>query len=168
MVRKGSSVRVRLRALSITASGNRIFGNTTGALMDDADATLSAGFNWWGCNEGPPNPDCEPVGGSDAGDVSTATPLFLGLDAPAKIKRTKTKTPTATINGGPSCQFPDGTAITFGTERGILSSTTALTQDCAATTSLTASGTKGPNQVTATLDNETVAASVEFKRRPRS
>jgi hypothetical protein len=152
---------------ALTASGNRIVGNTTGILMNDTDGTVNAANNWWGCNEGANNPGCDSVGGSDAGDVSTATPLTLSVNAPAKIKKGKTKTVTASINGGPSCQFPDGTAISFATERGILSGTTALTQGCAATTSLTAKGKKGPVVVSATLDNETVTDTVEFTKKKK-
>ncbi len=152
---------------ALTASGNRIVGNTTGILMNDADGTVNAANNWWGCNAGPPSPGCDSVGGSDAADVSTATPLTLSINAPAKIKKGKTKTITASINGGPSCQFPDGTSVSFATERGVLSGSTALTQSCAATTSLTAKGKKGAVVVSATLDNETVTDTVEFKKKKK-
>ena len=150
---------------AITASGNRIAGNTTGILLNDADATVNASNNWWGCNEGPPNPGCDSVGGSDASDVTQSPVLTLSVNAPAKIRKGKTKTITASINGGPSCQFPDGTAITFATERGILGGTTSLTQNCQATTSLTAKGARGPVVVSATLDNETVTDTVKFKKK---
>ncbi|MDX6586242.1 MAG: hypothetical protein QOI31_715 [Solirubrobacterales bacterium] len=152
---------------AITASGNRIVDNTTGILMNDTDATVNAANNWWGCNEGAGNPGCDSVGGTDAGDVSTTSPLTLSIEVPPKIKKGKTKTLTATINGGPSCQFPDGTVVTFATERGILSSANALTSGCAATTSLTAKGKKGPVAVSATLDNETVTDTVEFQKKKK-
>lgn len=153
---------------ALTASGNRIVGNTTGILLNDTDATINALNNWWGCNAGPGSPGCDSVGGSDAGDVTSASPLQLAIDAPSKIKKGKTKTITATIEGdAPSCEFPDDTAIGFATERGILSGASALTQDCVATTSLTAKGAKGPNVVSATLDNETVTDTVEFKKKKK-
>ncbi len=152
---------------ALLASGNRIVGNTTGILLNDTNATVNAANNWWGCNEGANNPGCDSVGGSDAADVSSATPLTLSISAPAKIKKGKTKTLTAGINGGPSCQFPDATAVTFAAERGILSSANALTSGCAATTSLTAKGKKGTVAISATLDNETVNDTVEFTKKKK-
>ncbi len=149
---------------TLTASGNRIVGNTTGILENDTDSTVNAINNWWGCNAGPGNPGCDSVGGTDAGDVTTAPVLTLSISGPAKIKSGKTKTITANINGSGPCQFPDGTVISFGTTKGTLSGSTALTQDCAATTSLTAKG-KGEVTISATLDNETVTDTVTFKKK---
>ncbi len=153
----------------VTARGNRIAGNTAGVILDDADATVSAEDNWWGCNEGTTGPDCDPIAGANSTGVDAAGFLRLRLNAPARIKAGKRKPIRATIVGGTPCAFPDDTAIAFATTKGRIRPTaTSDTANCVANSILKAGGKdSGRTTVSATLDNETVTDRVKIKRKKR-
>lgn len=155
---------------STKVEGNRIVGNSTaGIQFDDADGAVDAENNFFGCNGGPGATGCDTIGGANVAAVDAIPFLVLTIDAPAQIRKGKTKTITASIVSSDSsatndCLFPDGTLITFSTTKGTLSGTSALTQNCQATTSLTGRG-RGVGTVSATLDNATASDTVKFKRK---
>jgi hypothetical protein len=47
----------------VTASGNAIYKNTTGA-NGEAGTSVEAAHNWWGCPQGPASTKCNPVTGT--------------------------------------------------------------------------------------------------------
>ena len=59
-------------------AGNSIIGNTVGAAGNGATST-TGGPNWWGCNEGPTDPDCD----SATSAYSEPDWLILSLDLPS-------------------------------------------------------------------------------------
>jgi hypothetical protein len=152
-------------AVNVTAAFNRIVGNGTGVSNSGA-ATVDAHNNWWGCNLGPAHPGCD-----DATGVVTTDPRIILRVAASPTSTTSTSTITANLNRNSNGQnvsslghIPDGTPVSFSTNNGILTSTSEVTVNGVATTTLKANGATGPAKVTATVDNESQIGKVKLAK----
>jgi len=174
---------------------NRIAGNVIGLRAERADdvplpgdpgyggderpSQIAANDNWWGCNEGPAGPDCDPVvidAGADSAIVVLDTWLTLSLTPDSNIApqggsvglSSSVNTNSANANVAATTQFPAGTAIHFahvGAVNSILSPTDPLTGAVPGNAVIGAvrselSGLLATQIVSATLDAETVQATV--------
>jgi len=146
----------------LVAHGNRIVGNTTGIVFDDAGESADATGNWWGCNDGPGSAGCDTVIGAGADSVDADPPLRLVLVSKARVRAGEQLNVAAKLVGT-ACLYPDGSKVTFGTSKGKLTATTVAIRDCAARTRLkTARSAKGYVRLTATLDNQLVTRKVSI------
>jgi uncharacterized repeat protein (TIGR01451 family) len=154
---------------TLTVSGSRIVGNTAtngSGFAAESGAAGTVTDNWWGCNLGPGNPNCDKV---YAGTASTATfnPwLVLSIGAsPTAVNTNGTSTLTADLahnsNGGTGSNVPDGTDVTFapGTLGSVNPTSTTFTSGTA-TSTFTAGATSGMTSSTATVDSQTVSLPV--------
>ena len=150
---------------------NRVFDNTTG--IDNSTAeNLLAENNWFGCNEGPTDPDCDPVTSTGTG-VTDADPwLVLGVDAsPTEIETggdTSDITASFARNSDGATptgnDFPAPQTIAFATDLGTISPATDDTAagDPTATSVLTSEAAAGTATVTASFDNADPTTEVEI------
>ena len=151
---------------------NRIAGNAIGAL-DEAAGSLEAQNNWWGCNDGPGEPGCDPIEEDVEGTIDASPWLVLRLGAsPSTVyKEVGQSQLTADLahnsNGGVAGSgFPDGTEIGFGATGGTVWPASDATVDGLARSLFGAGGALATADTTATLDNETVHAPVEIVEPP--
>lgn len=151
-------------SVTMNAAFNRIANNETGAQADDA--TLNADNNWWGCNAGPGQPGCNPVASSGTGTTDVVPRLVFGASAsPTTVTTGQTSQITASLaqnSAGAtpgSNVFPSGVNVAFAATLGAIQSPVA-TSSPFATSTLTAGGVAGASNVNATLDNQTVGATV--------
>lgn len=156
---------------------NNIYGNTTGVISHGNQAAdiIIARNNWWGANDGP-----GPVGPGTGDRVSANVDydpwLVLGVGAnPFGIVANGTSTSIITADmtrnsnnedtsaGG---HIPDGTKITFTTNKGTVSSKVVdkTTINGKATATLTSSTTIEVADVTAKANSATVATAVFFTK----
>lgn len=153
------------KSLYVEARHNRIVGNDIG-WADDGPVAGSSDFvnNWWGCNEGPNDPDglCDTSTG--VGDVEpwlvlgmTATPEVIAANDPSAIVVDLTTNSDGVAVGG---FFPDGTDIAISTSKGALvPGAPFLTADGQADTELTGH-VSGYALITAELDNAVAETAV--------
>jgi hypothetical protein len=146
---------------------NRLTGNA-GGMINNASTAVNASDNWWGCNAGPGNPGCDPVGGT--GIVGQNPWLVLNL-ASAPSTTTSSAALTADLthdNNGTDTSssgfLPDGTVVGFSTNLGHLSASSASTVNGKAAVNLSPAGQFGTATATATLDNQSVSTSVALTR----
>jgi hypothetical protein len=151
--------------VNLTAAFNRIVGNGTGVSNSGA-ATVDAHNNWWGCSLGPAHPGCD-----DATGAVTTDPRLILRVAASPTSTTSTSTITANLNRNSNGQnvsslghIPDGTPVSFSTNNGLLTSTSEVTVNGVATTTLKANGNTGPAKVTATVDNQSQIAKVKLAK----
>ncbi len=143
---------------------NRFAGNTVGLRSDNAE--VEAIDNWWGCNEGPGGEGCDTAAYSGfTGFLDTDPWLVLGVTAvPDALGLGATSTTTATLRFDSDSvdtildgAVADGTEIAFAATGGGVDPAAANTLLGDASTTYTAGMTPGTYQVSASLDQETVA-----------
>ena len=154
----------------LTIQFNRIAGNSNAGVFTQiapvppATTFVKAENNWWGCNSGPGALGCDVVSSTvDARPwliltiSSSATTLRPGQSAiiTATLHRNFDGTTQSDTSGG-GLFIPDGTRITFTTERGRLTVDSAETINGVAQTVVmqTAETTPGVARVSAQLDSE--------------
>lgn len=167
-----------------TVSKSRIAGNTAagggsgfweqGAIPPQSGAATLIN-NWWGCNLGPNMTGCDTVAASTvSGDHATVNfnPwLQLGISAsPTQINTGATSTLTATLNTNSNSvsgfNVPDGTPIAFSGTLGTPSPTDTTITSGTATSTFTAGNTAGAGSGKATVDNQTVSATINIVGAP--
>lgn len=143
---------------SFTAHHNRIVGNGAGATNE---TTIAANFenNWWGCNEGPGSPGCDPV----SGDVDADPWLMLTLNAnPSSLYSNQTVQLEASLNWNSDGQdtssdgsLRDGYSIELDVDSGSIAAAAVETTLGEAATAWTLPGTlvSVPVLATAAFDN---------------
>jgi Right handed beta helix region/RTX calcium-binding nonapeptide repeat (4 copies) len=146
---------------------NRIAGNEVGLFVSDFHF-VDAENNWWGCNEGPEDADCDPIS-FDIAEVLFDPWLTLSAAAdPESISAggatSQVMADLLTNSDGETMvgDFPDGTQIDFATDLGTVDPPFDLTQGAVAQTTLTSGEETGTANVDSTLDNETVTTEVEI------
>ena len=140
----------------LTASFNRIVGNSIGLNNTTSSNPVAATLNWWGSNAGP-NSD------TTSGEATTSPWLVLTASAaPAVIGPGGTAVVTADLTtdsaGGthPDAPFfPDQTPIAFSATGGTIAPASVPTASGKASSTFT-STTTGAGTASATLDNQTV------------
>jgi hypothetical protein len=146
---------------------NVIVGNSVaGIANEDVNDQVNAENNWWGCNAGPGSAGCSP----NVGTVDSDPRIVLGTSA----------NPTSVNVGGQTSQVsadmsknsagaavPGGVgvledrAITFATNLGSVSPPgSTLSNAGQASSQFTSGATAGTANVTATVDNQSVVASI--------
>jgi hypothetical protein len=155
----------------LNAHFNRIAGNATGIVLDDAGESIDAENNWWGCNEGPDEPGCNGITGTAPASVDADPWLILSIrSSKGKVRARRTASVTADLLTNSDGEvpgdnlFPDGTPIDFATNKGSVDPDSAPTDNAEATTTYRAPR-KGTATVSAQLDNETVTTTIKTKRR---
>ena len=146
-----------------TISNSRIAGNTSaqGFAGVDGDstmgATVSATHNWWGSN-------ASPASVVAPGIVSYSPWLVMTFAAPSSINAGASSPLTASIvtgsDGSSGFAVPDGTPATFTGSLGTLLPGVATTTSGAATSMYTAGASAGTASVSATIDSQTLSASL--------
>jgi hypothetical protein len=149
---------------------NRIAANTVGITDNDTNLanSIDATNNWWGCNAGVGDPDCDTVTGAGSVRTDSDPNLVLGIGAaPGTIAvggQTSAITAGLTKNSDgatpPGNEFPDATPLAFATSLGSLAPAAAGTSGAQASSTLTSGASAGTANVSATLDNESVTAPV--------
>lgn len=148
--------------------GNTIEGNGSG-IDNQVAGLLNATNQWWGCNAGPGNPGCASAGAN----VDFDPWLVLRLDvAPDTITPGGTSTLTADMtfnsdgaDASASGFIPDGLDVLFTTSLGSVGSPSVIKQlaNGKATATLVADAGVGVADVSATVDSQTVTASVTIE-----
>ena len=143
---------------------NRFFLNENG-LANAGSGAVDATDNWWGCNAGPGDPDCDTV----SGPVTFDPWLVLSITAdPASVQTGGTSNITgdvyhdsvATDTSGVGF-IPDGIGVVFQADLGTVSAPAIKnTNGGKATTTFHAAASPGTAHVSATLDNQTVETDV--------
>ncbi len=158
-------VRNRVQALNsdVSVRCNRSAGNLGGGLVVQADAytgAVVAENNWWGCNAGPGSADCDGTTGS----VDFNPWLVMGLTAPSvgvqngqtplsvSFKRNSDDAPV-------SCNFADGTPVSFLSTCGTPNPATAFTAKGEAKATLAPNGL-GSCNVIATVDKQSLSSAL--------
>ena len=158
-------------ASTTTASGNRLVGNDDGVVTTSAN--VDSQNNWWGCNAGPGNAGCDSVDSRDGGVIDTDPRIVLGAGAnPASIETGgQTSQITADVSKNSagntvSAGALNGLVVGFATNLGSVSPTSPQVAGGNAVSMLTSGASAGTANVTATLDNQTVNASVTIAAPP--
>jgi hypothetical protein len=178
---------------SSTFTNNRFANNVaeqagTALSLNGIDFSVTLTDNWWGCNAGPGTPASDPGGvfqpGSyntgcdtiyiDSHDGTTATTspwLVLSIGAnPTQIQANATSTLTASLttnsNGDTGVTAPSGAGVTFGGTLGSANPTSGTLSGGQATSTFTAGSTGGTGSGTATVDNQTVSATIDIDLPP--
>ena len=142
---------------------NRIFGNDIGIDELGEQEALLAENNWFGCNEGPSNSDCDSLGVQGSTDADPwlvmsfgALPGSIVEGEQSQLKAEFTRN-SDDIDVSGLGHLPDGQGVLFETDLGNVGSPAVLkmTTDGVATATLTADGGPGTANVSATSDNET-------------
>jgi nitrous oxidase accessory protein NosD len=140
-------------------AGKGVYNNSTsGAAVDAAD-------NWWGCNAGPGESGCSET----SGDVTSDPWLVLGVSAsPASLHTGESSTVTADLthdsdgaDASGSGTLLDGTSVSFATDLGTLSASSADTTSGKASVTL-GSATAGTANVSSTFGGQTVSTPIVF------
>lgn len=151
-------------------SNSRITGNTSthGAPAMAADssmeATIAASNNWWGSNASPDS--------LVAPGIVTYSPwLVMTFSAsPASIYTQGTSILTARVatgsDGSTGYQIADGTPVSVAGAPGSISPASPTTSSGAASSTYTAGPAAGTASVSATLDNQTLTASINVTAAP--
>lgn len=83
----------------MTVNYNRIVdnGDRHGLANNEPTALIDARFNWWGCNNGPNDPDCDHVTGNAVDQVNFQPWLVLSIqsDPPTSRPDSKRQSPPA-------------------------------------------------------------------------
>lgn len=157
-------VRNRANALNsnVSVRCNRITGNLAGGLVVQAnayDGTVVAENNWWGCNAGPGGIGCD----TTTSNVDSNPWLVMRLTAPTAGVRNGQSPLLVSFQqnsaGSPvTCNFADGTPVSFLSSCGTPNPATALTTKGEAKATL-APNSLGSCNVTATVDKQTLSSS---------
>lgn len=146
----------------LTARFNRIAGNAVGLRLDDTGEMVVATDNWWGCNAGPANGDCDPIAGAGASGVFFNPWLVLNVfSSPTTIPTGANSAVTASLTQNSAGQTPGGNLFPAGVPVGFAANFGTITSPVATSSPFApAVFTAGPNPGTAnyfaTLDNQTV------------
>ncbi|MGC9516205.1 MAG: hypothetical protein ACP5C3_00740, partial [Methanomicrobiales archaeon] len=156
---------------TLTANYNRIVNNSPTALHNGSSNVCNVEYNWWGSN----NPN---FGTLLAGNPVDQDPwLFMTIMAnPNTINNGETSQITVSFNNYTSDgttyttfdpalgHIPNGTPVTFNTDKGSIGSKTIdkQTTDGVATATLTADETAGVAHVNAVTDDQTVYLDVNI------
>jgi len=146
----------------LDAHHNRIVDNTWG-LSNTSSAAFPAFDNWWGCNEGPGSPGCDPIF-----DASYDPWLVLGLEvtptlvlpagsAELTADLTWNSFPTDTLPWG---HIPDGTPVEFAATLGAAVPTATVTSGGMSAATFEAGMLPGIAVVSTTVDHQVVTATV--------
>jgi len=156
---------------AVTASFNRLVGNTDSGLDGSSSTPVAAENNWWGCNAGPADAACDPVTGT--GTVDFDPWLVLGLAAdPSVVPAAGNSLLTAdlaansdgadvsglgsVIDGCISADFDPGPL-------GTVDPTVVTFEGGTAETLFTAGTTAGVDVVSVTVDGQTVETPIEVQ-----
>ena len=142
----------------VTASCNRIFGNTLG--FGSTSPSVTAENNWWGCNDGPD--DLGALCDTTEGTLDADPWLVLGIAAaPTTVNPGGVSAITTDLNSNSDaavagCNVIDGIPIAFGATGGTVMPVAGATVAGAGATTYTAGGNLGVFQASSTVDNQTV------------
>jgi hypothetical protein len=153
----------------LIAHFNRIAGNTTAGLQNNAGTTINAENNWWGCNYGP--------GATGAGCSGTANGTTGPVDADPWLTLTTSASPTS-VNIGTNSNITsslrinsaaadtsgsgtvtDGTPASFAGTNGTMAPPTGTTLTGLVGSVFTAT-TLGTGSASTTVDGQTVSAAI--------
>lgn len=159
---------------SLIATFNRIVGNTAtagGGGVSQGGGTVGAENNWWGCNTGPGAAGCDTASGTVDSDprlvlTHTASPTSVGSGGASTLTASFLTNSAATSVTAADLVALIGTAITFGSPvLGTLSAQQTTIQSTGTATALyTAGSVAGPGSARATVDNQSVDASITVTR----
>lgn len=154
---------------------NRMVDNSVGIRDWGFSSISDAQNNWWGCNEGPTNSDCDSSDESN-GAADYDPWLVMSFNAsPDSIQTGQTSTLATNMNvnsdGADTLALgflPDGTEILFQTDLGTVGSSSVIVSMVSglASATLTAGGAAGTAHVSAELDNETQNDEVTITEAP--
>jgi hypothetical protein len=154
----------------VQAHFNRFRTDGPSAVRNDSAPALDATNNWWGCNGGPGTSGCEVKDGT--GVVTSSPHLVLSASAsPTSVFQYQSSGINANVardsNGNTPAGnvFPAGVPMTFGTNMGTVTPSTALTTSPFAS-SVFSSSTAGLANVTSTLDSQTLTTPVTVNAQP--
>jgi hypothetical protein len=147
-------------APTVAASFNRIAGSSTAGLQNDADASITAENNWWGCSSGPEQPACDSIANTGSGGVDFDPWLKMTMTKGPKVNGRRKITVRVRKNSDGDAplpnEFPDGTPIHFTTTRGTIPSIGTLL-DGRASVTLRKPGSTHRATITATLDGQAIS-----------
>ena len=167
----------------LEAHHNRFFGNTVGVSNEDIDAgdRIDAENNWWGCNEGPGDVDCDsieeaagPAPGTGDDAIVDSDP-WLVLAVASEKSQLALNGETSQISAGLR-QNSDGDEVdtpavpdkpvAFATTLGAIAPPTDVMHLGGAFSELTSGPTAGDADVTAALDNAVAQTTVKLADPP--
>jgi CSLREA domain-containing protein len=169
---RGGALAVPYGTGSVTLTHNRILTNaaTLASGVFSGVAAVTATNNWWGCNFGPgaAGLGCAMTADSVAGPVTASPHLILqAVASPTALTAPGTSAFTAdlTVNSAASDTSAGGTIqnnipVEFASTFGTLAMTSGATSGGKALTTFTAGSTAATATLTATVDNQSVAALV--------
>jgi hypothetical protein len=159
----------RIAGNSASASGSGAFGNgaVPNGWYNNAQNAIDAGNNWWGCNAGPGSSGCDAI----SSGVNATPWLELNISAsPQHVALSGTSTLTASItqnSAGTDTSsiglIPDGTPISWSTDRGTLSACDSTLTGATATCILTASNVPDTGHPAALVDSQSAATTVTWR-----
>jgi CSLREA domain-containing protein len=169
---QGAGLSVPFGTATSTLTLNRIVSNTaaTSSAVFSNAATVTATNNWWGCNFGPGagGTGCVGTPNGVSGSVTSTPYLVLKTTAsPPAIYTNASSTVTADLtfnsasvdtSGGGA--VPNGIVAAFAGTLGVFATSTVTTTNGKATDVYTNSGATGSAVLSATVDGQTVAATV--------
>jgi hypothetical protein len=153
----------------LIAHFNRIVGNTTAGLQNNAGVTINAENNWWGCNYGPgaTGPGCSGTANAVGGPVdadpwltltTSAAPPSINIGATSNVTSSLRINSAAADTSG-SGTVIDGTPATFAGTNGTVAPPSGATTTGNVGTVFTAT-TLGPGSASTTIDGQTVSAPI--------
>lgn len=153
----------------LVAHFNRIVGNTTAGLQNNAGVTINAENNWWGCNYGPgaTGAGCSSAANAATGPVdadpwltlrTAAAPTVVALGGTSNVTSTLIfNSNNADTSGSGTVQ--DGTPSAFAGTLGTMAPPTGTTTAGVTTSVFTATAFGSGNAAT-TIDGQTVNAAI--------
>lgn len=153
----------------LIAHFNRIVGNTTAGLQNNAGTTINAENNWWGCNYGPgaTGAGCSGTANSAAGPVdadpwltltTSAAPPSVNIGGNSNVTSSLRINSAAADTSG-SGTVIDGTPASFAGTNGTVAPPTGTTTAGNVGTVFTAT-TLAPGSASTTIDGQTVSAPI--------
>ncbi len=158
----GTSARVTVTNCRIAGNVSPVGGSQLGC-QTDSGAAMNAINNWFGTNAPP---------ASFFGAGVTANPyLVLAVSAsPTAINTGQTSTVTAAITRNSNAQtgftVPNATPVTFAATLGTMNPTSSTLTSGSRTSTFTAGGTGGNGSASATVDSQTLSASITVTQPP--
>jgi hypothetical protein len=145
---------------------NRIAGNASAGVANNAGVAINAENNWWGCSAGPGQTGCNTA----SGPVDVAPWLVLRASF-APLLRTGVQTPISAdltfnsdgVSTAAAGALPDRTPISFGGTLGAFNPPIAGTSNGVAAAIYTAGATAGSARLTVTADYQALAQDVPVR-----
>jgi hypothetical protein len=145
---------------------NRIAGNASAGVANNAAVAINAENNWWGCSAGPGQTGCNTASGPV--DV---TPWLVLRARFAPLLRTGVQTPISAdltfnsdgVSTAAAGALPDRTPISFGGTLGAFNPPIVGTSNGVATALYTAGATAGSARLTVTADYQALAQDVPVR-----